>query len=125
MTKTVEAINTLNLAVKNKRLTLALKVNPSIIKVLNILVDSNLIEYRSVTADNIEIRIKYKDSLPVLKSINYMGGSYKNNVTWKALKKELDNKKCNYVILTNVGILTLEGAVKNKKGGLILFKITI
>lgn len=81
MTKTVEAINTLNLAVKNKRLTLALKVNPSIIKVLNILVDSNLIEYRSVTADNIEIRIKYKDSLPVLKSINYMGGSYKNNVT--------------------------------------------
>lgn len=125
MLKTVEAVNTLNLAVKNKKTKLKIKINPSIKKVLNILVDYNVIEYSYVNSSVADVCIKYKDSSPILKSINYMGGNYKNNVTCQALQKELNNKRSSYIILTDIGMLSLESAVKNKRGGIILFKLTV
>lgn len=125
MNKIIRSTNTINLAVKSKKIKTLVKINPSVEKVLNILVDYNLIEYKRLDQSTADVYLKYKDNNPILKKINYMGGTYKNSISFNGLKKEVENKKAIFIVLTNIGTVSGECAVKNKQGGIVLFKLTI
>jgi ribosomal protein S8 len=125
MINLVKNINLINIAAKNKKLSTTLTVNSQIKKTLNILVEYNLIEYQTLGPYKALITLKYKNYQPVIKSINFMGSRYKNNVTLTYLSRESNNKKALYIIQTSQGLKTVESAIHLKISGVLLFKITI
>jgi len=125
MVNLVKNINLINLAAKNRKLHTVIATNPQIKKILNILVESNLIEYKILSPYQVKVTLKYKNYKPVLKSINYMGSRYKNNVTLTYLSREAGNKKALYILQTAQGLKTMENALHLKVSGILLFKIII
>lgn len=125
MVNLVKNINLINLAAKNRKLHIVIATNPQIKKILNILVESNLIEYKILSPYQVKVTLKYKNYKPVVKSINYMGSRYKNNVTLTYLSREAGNKKALYILQTAHGLKTMESALHLKVSGILLFKIII
>lgn len=125
MISLVKSINLISIAAKNKKLNIEININPRIISTLNLLTNCNLIEYTLINKYKATITLKYKNQKPILKSINFMGGHYKNNVTAKYALTEFNNKKALYVIQTPFGLKTIESALSLKTGGVLLFKITL
>lgn len=121
----IKNINLINLAARNQKLSVKINTNSSITKVLGLLTDYNLIEYEKLSPYSAFITLKYKNHSPCLKSIRFMGGRFKNNITCKYAIRELHNKKAFYIIRTSRGLVTLENAIKYGEGGIILFKIKI
>lgn len=124
MSKLIKNINLINLAAKNNKIITTLQVTKSITQILDILVEYNMIEYQILNTKAI-VNLHYSNLRPTVKSINYMGGNYYNNINYIYAKKELSNKKSFYLVRTSLGIMTLESAVKQRLGGTLLFKITI
>lgn len=121
----VKNINLINLAAKNQKLNVQITSNPKVLKVLRVLTNYNLIEYEILSSYVVNITLKYKNQSPCLKSIRFMGGNHKNNVSYTYSKRELSNKRALYIIQTSNGLLSLDAANKLGKGGIILFKINI
>jgi len=125
MVNLVKNINLINLAAKNRKLHTVVTTNPQIKKILNLLVESNLIEYKILSPYQVKVTLKYKNYKPVLKSINYMGSRYKNSVKLTYLSREAGNKKALYILQTAQGLKTMENALHLKVSGILLFKIII
>jgi len=125
MSKLIKNINLINLAAKNNKIVTTLQVTKSITRILDILVEYNMIEYQILNTNKAIVNLHYNSLRPIVKSINYMGGNYYNNINHIYAKKELSNKKSFYLVRTSLGIMTLESAVKQRLGGTLLFKITI
>jgi len=121
--KSVSIINTM-LTNKSNRASILLS-NSETIELLNTLVDLNVIEYYFITKFSVSVKLKYKDFEPILKSIKCFSRYSNSNITLSFAKKELNNKKSIYIVQTSLGILTLDKAVYNNVGGMILYKITI
>jgi ribosomal protein S8 len=109
---------------KSNRASILLS-NSETIELLNTLVDLNAIEYYFITKFSVSVKLKYKDFEPILKSIKCFSRYSNSNITLSFAKKELNNKKSIYIVQTSLGILTLDKAVYNNVGGMILYKITI
>lgn len=124
MSKLVKNINLLNVAAKNTKVITNLQVTKTITQILDILVEYNMIEYKILNNKAI-VTLQYNNLRPIIKTINYMGGNYYNNIKYTYIKRELSSKKSLYIIKTSLGIMTLESAIKHKLGGTLLFKITI
>ena len=125
MLTVVKSINLINVAARNQKLNITISSNANVRKVLNILTDYNLIEYETVSAHIDKVTLKYKNQASALKSIRFMGGRNKNNVTHKYAIKELNNKKALYIVQTTKGLTSLENAVYMGEGGILLFRIKI
>lgn len=125
MLTVIKSINLINVAARNQKLNITISSNANVRKVLNILTDYNLIEYETVSAHIDKVTLKYKNQASALKSIRFMGGRNKNNVTHKYAIKELNNKKALYIVQTTKGLTSLENAVYMGEGGILLFRIKI
>jgi|SaaInl59LU_5_DNA_1037362.scaffolds.fasta_scaffold00371_3 ribosomal protein S8 len=125
MLTVVKSINLINLAAKNQKLSVQIMSNSGILKILRILTDYNLIEYEAIAPHTVKVNIKYKNNSPCLKSIRFMGGNNKQNITCNYAKRELNNKRALYIVQTNKGITSLDRAVQFGEGGTLLFRIKI
>jgi len=125
MLNSVKNINLINLAVKNNKINVKIVVNKQTIKILNLLTSYNLIEYTLESKHFALVTLKYLNSKPSLKSINFMGGGYKNNIKKTYAISEINNKKAFYIVQTPVGLKTMEASIFAGHGGIILFKVKI
>jgi ribosomal protein S8 len=125
MHNSIKNLNLINLAAKNNKINIKIIINKQTIKILNILTDYNLIEYKLEPGYSALVTIKYYNSKPVLKSINFMGGRFKNNIKRPYAVSESNNKKAFYIMQTPTGLKTMESATFSGHGGIILFKIKI
>lgn len=125
MLTVVKNINLINLAAKNQKLSVQILSNSKILRILRILADYNLIEYEALTPHTVKVNLKYKNNNPCLKSIRFMGGRAKQNITCTYAKRELNNKRALYIIQTNKGLISLTQAVQLGEGGVLLFRIKI
>lgn len=119
------AISIINNMSKNKINKININISNDIIKLLNILVDYNIVEYTFINKHTVCLKLKYKNYEPILKSLKYIRGSSRKNINYNYAKKEFDNKKAIYILTTNMGLVTLEKAIYNNTGGIILYKIII
>jgi ribosomal protein S8 len=124
MSKLIKNINLINIAAKNTKVIANLQVTKAITQILDILVEYNMIEYKILDNKAI-VTLRYNNLKPTIKTINYMGGNYYNNIKYIYAKRELSTKKSLYIVKTSLGVMTLESAVKHRLGGTLLFKITI
>lgn len=125
MLSSIKNINLINLAAKNNKISVKIIVNKQTIKILNLLADYNLIEYTIESTHFAIVSLKYLNSKPSLKSINFMGGRFKNNIKKTYAISEINNKKAFYIVQTPVGLKTMESATFAGHGGIVLFKIKI
>ena len=125
MLNSIKSINLINIAAKNNKINVRIVINKQTIKILNLLTDYNLIEYTTESKYFALITLKYLNSKPVLKSINFMGGRFKNNIKKSYAISEINNKKALYIIQSPEGLKTIESATFAGHGGIILFKIKI
>jgi ribosomal protein S8 len=126
MSKLKKTISVINIMLINKcNKATILTYDDNVIKLLNVLVDFNAIEYYFLTKSSISIKLKYKDFEPILKSIKCLKSYTNKNIKLNFAKKELNNRKSVYLVQTNIGILTLDKAVYNNLGGIVLYRITI
>jgi ribosomal protein S8 len=125
MLNSVKNLNLINLAAKNNKINVKIITNKQTLKILNLLTDYNLIEYTLESGYSALVTLKYLNSKPILKSINFMGGRFKNNVKKSYAVSEINNKKAFYIMQTPMGLKTMESAIFAGHGGLILFKVKI
>jgi len=120
----IENINLMNVAAKNTKVSLTFRVTKTTTEILDSLVDYNIAEYQLLNK-KATVTLKYNNFKPTAKLISYMGAGHKNNITYNYAKRELNTKKSFYIVRTNLGIMTLESAVRCKVGCTLLFKINI
>lgn len=125
MLNSVKNINLINLAAKNNKINVRIVINKQTIKILNLLTEYNLIEYIIESKYFALVTLKYLNNKPSLKSINFMGGRFKNNIKHSYAISEINNKKALYVVQTPKGLKTLESATFIGHGGIIILKIKI
>jgi len=89
MSKLIKNINLINLAAKNNKIVTTLQVTKSITRILDILVEYNMIEYQILNTNKAIVNLHYNSLKPIVKSINYMGGNYYNNINRIYAKKRI------------------------------------
>lgn len=103
MTMLLKAVSIINLAARCNKINSCVYIDSNTKKLLDTLVNYNLIEYVRLGNNRAYITFKYKNFKPILKSIKYMGSNYSNNIKLTTANKEFNTKKALYIISSNIG----------------------
>jgi len=103
MTTLLKAVSIINLAAKCNKINSYIYIDGNTKKLLDILVNYNLIEYVCLNSNRAYITFKYRNFKPTLKSIKYMGSDCSNNIKLVTVNKEFSTKKNLYILSSNIG----------------------
>jgi ribosomal protein S8 len=124
----IKTLNIFNVMLINKITKFSLKKTKFNFSLFNILLKYNIIKYYKLNSNNL-IKItnyNFKKTKKFMKIKIISKPTHQYIVSLNFLKKKfLKNKKSLYIMSTNTGIMDHLTAIKNNKGGIILFKIIL